>query len=152
MVITSTNDILSAVMLMERIEPLLSVNTRESISKTVCNTIARNYDIILTKSFNYCKDASLLSPTLESTELLKYLCDNPDFVETDSETKSNLVRLYYDASHELYMFAGKFYTENEFKFSLGITPVLRRIVDHCIDNGYYFGIDKELNLTSVNGG
>ena len=136
------NNVLLAVTLMERIEPLLSINTRESIPRIVCSTIKRNY-----KVFPYSKDSEILIPILESVELLDFLCDNEGFVETDYDTKTNLIRLYQEALGALYLFAGKFYEGTEFRFSLGISDVLRRIVDFCVDSGYYFGIDKELNLS-----
>lgn len=141
-----TNDVLLAVSLLERVEGLLLANTRESISKNVCNSILRNYSFVLDKLFPYYKGVDVLMPIVESTELLKFLCESADFVETDNDTKLNLINMYNEAMQSVYLFAGKFYTTNHFKFSLGNAVVLKRIVDACIDNGYYFGIDEELGL------
>jgi hypothetical protein len=38
---------------------------------------------------------------------------------------------------------------NEFSFSLGTADILKRIVDGCLNNNFYFGIDEQLRREGV---
>ncbi len=73
-----------------------------------------------------------------------HLKEQPTFVETDMESKQIIINELSKALNELYKFAGKYYTTNHFTYNLGKEDILRSIVDACINQGYYFGYDKNI--------
>lgn len=141
---TENKDVLIAVSLLERVLALTKENTRETVKKVTLNTIKKNLETVLVKVIPYTKDATITTPIMEMLELIKIIEQDSTFVETDNETKETLVWKTKAALGPLYVFAGKFYMEHEFPFSLGVADMLKRIVDACIINDFYFGIDEEL--------
>lgn len=138
------NDILICLSLIERVLPMLKENTRETIKKASLEQINRNLENALSKLVPYCKEAVILTPIMEMIELIKVIKQDDTFVETDNETKKVLVLKTKAALGPLYVFAGKFYIENEFTYSLGLNDLLKRIVDMCLSSEFYFGYDELL--------
>lgn len=144
MKIEDNNEVLSAVILLQRVIPRLHGNSRETIKRNQLNQISQSVTIILRSLEPYCKEPLVLTPLMEILELIKTVCSDDTFVETDAETKGLLVNRAEDALNYLCIFAGKFYVEHSFTWSFTKAEVLKDIVDTCIQNGYYFGYDKIL--------
>lgn len=143
------NEVLSAVILMERIIPRLHANTRELISKQHLTQIQQSLSMVLRQLTNECKDPLVLTPIMEVMTLIDNVTEDETFVETDAETKSLIVDRLADASSQLYLFAGKYYMKNEFTWSLSKFDVLKHIVDNCMELGFYFGYDKQLRAEGI---
>ncbi len=143
------NEVLTAVILMERVIPRLHGNSRETIKRQQLLQIAQSLSMVLRSLSPYCKEPLVLTPIMEVITLIESVTSNDMFVETDAETKHLMVGRLDDAITHLYLFAGKFYMNNEFTWSLTKTDVLRRVVDTCMDNGFYFGVDTQLKAEGV---
>lgn len=143
------NEVLSAVILMERVTPRLHANSREPISKQHLLQIQQSLSMVLRQLTGECKDPLVLTPIMEVTKLIDSVTEDETFVETDAETKMLMVERLSDAISQLYLFAGKYYMKNEFTWSLSKSEVLRHIVDNCMELGFYFGVDKELRAQGI---
>lgn len=138
------NEVLSAVILMERVLPRMHANSRETIKRQQLKQVAQSLSMVLRSLSDYCKEPLVLTPIMEVMTLIDSVTADETFVETDAETKELIVSRLDTALTQLYLFAGKFYMEHEFTWTLTKTDVLRHIVDVCMDNGFYFGYDKIL--------
>lgn len=138
------NEVLTAIILMERIIPRLFANSRETIKRSSLNQIGQSLNMVLKALSDNCTDPLVLTPIMEVVQLIDVVTSEADFVETDNETKQLIVDRLTTALNSMYIFAGKFYINNEFEFSIGKMDVLRNIVDACIDAGFYFGYDAKL--------
>lgn len=138
------NEVLSAVILMERILPRLHANSRETIKRQQLKQIAQSLSMVLRTLTDYCREPLVLTPIMEVLTLIDSVTAEETFAETDMETKSLIVNRLDNALTQLSLFAGRFYMEHEFTWTLTKTDVLRHIVDTCMDNGFYFGYDKIL--------
>lgn len=143
------NDVLTSVILMERVIPRLHANSREPISKQQLKQVVQSLSMVLRSLYNDCKEPLVLTPIMEVITLADSVMADDTFVETDNETKTIIVNKLDTAITELYIFAGKFYMTNEFTWTLTKTDALRHIVDACMDNGFYFGYDKTLQAEGV---
>lgn len=141
---SDNNEVLSAVILLQRIIPRLHGNTRETIKRNQLQQISQSVVIVLRSLEPYCKEPLVLTPLMEIINLIQTVCADETFVETDSETKSLLVDRAEDAFDYLCLFAGKFYIEHTFTWSFSKSDVLREVVDKCLAKGFYFGYDKIL--------
>ena len=138
------NDILIAVSLVERALTLMKEDSREPIKKNALLQVNKLLDNSLAKFTPYTKEVLMLTPCVEIVELIKLLTEDATFVETDNQSKTLIIKKLHDCLDSLYLFAGKFYIENEFSFSLGISDLLKRIVSNCVANNYFFGYDTIL--------
>lgn len=138
------NCVITAVNILERVLPRLHYSSRETIKRSQLIQIEQTLTIALKSLHEVCKEPLILTPLMESINLIDTLKKDNNFIETDKETKEILNDRVNSALGQLYLFAGKFYMENDFTFSIGKTDVLINIVDYCINAGYYFGYDKEL--------
>lgn len=143
-----TNDILIACNLLERTISMLQPGTRTAVQSVHLKMVQNSIGGVYEKVLPYTKDNSILCPLAEGVELLKILLADPRLVETDVESKEILITKFSDALHELYLFAGKFYaSENEFdRKSPALDTLLIKIVNVCLDHGFYFGVDKEVQV------
>lgn len=138
------NEVLSAIILMERVLPRMHANSRETIKRQQLKQVVQSLSMVLRSLSDYCKEPLVLTPIMEVMTLIDNVTADETFVETDAETKELIVSRLDTALTQLYLFAGKFYMEHEFTWTLTKTDVLRHIVDVCMDNGFYFGYDKIL--------
>ncbi len=144
-----TNDVLIGITLLERTLPLLKVSSREPISASTLGIIRRNIEAAVSKIYKYVSSQTILLPLMEITELIKVVQADESFVETDAETKSLISDKMNVGINSLYTFAGKFYIDNEFDYDMCIAPILNRIIDSCINDGFYFGYDTKIQEGSV---
>jgi hypothetical protein len=138
------NEVISAIILLERVVPRLHANSRETIKRQQLKQIVQSLSMALRSLTNYCTEPLVLTPIMEVMTLVDSVTADDTFVETDAETKELIVNRLDTALNQLYLFAGRFYMDHEFTWSLTKTDVLRHIVDACMDNGFYFGYDKIL--------
>lgn len=143
------NEVLSAVILMERVIPRLNANSREPISKQHLSQIQQSLSMVLRQLSEECKDPLILTPIMEVMTLIDSVTEDETFVETDAETKALIVSRLADASSQLYLFAGKYYMKNDFTWTLSKFDVLKHIIDNCMELGFYFGYDKELRAQGI---
>lgn len=143
------NEVLSAVILMERIMPRLDANSRAPIGKQHLLQIQQYLSMVLKQLTVDCKEPLILTPIMEVVNLIDSVMEDETFVETDNETKTLIVDRLNDALSQLYLFAGKYYMNHDFTWSIGKSDVLRHIVDACMDLGYYFGYDVKLRAEGI---
>lgn len=136
--------VLSAVVLMQRVVPRLNANDRSTISRSHLLSIQQTISMALQQLLNDCNSPHVLTPFMEVVQLIADVTSDETFVETDAETKQLIVDRVKQGLSQLYLFAGAFYMENEFTWTLTKSEVLRSIVDNCIDLGFYFGYDKQV--------
>lgn len=141
--------VLSAVILMQRVIPRLHAQDRSTIGKQQLTGIQNTISMVLQQLVGDCDNPLVLTPLMEVVELISEVTSDDTFVETDNETKQLIVDRVSNALSQLYLFAGTFYMENEFTWTLSKSDVLRSIVNNCIELGFYFGYDKKLREEGV---
>ena len=149
MMMETKDEVLGAVVLMERLIPRLNPNTRETLRRNNLTQVQSTLNIILQQVRNDCREPLILTPIMEVITLIDNVMSDETFVETDAETKHLMVDRLDSALNQLYLFAGKYYMKNQFTWSLTKTDVLRHIVDCCMNNGFYFDYDKILRAEGV---
>lgn len=140
--------ILSSIILMERVIPRLHGNSRETIKRQQLKQVDETLSLVL----QYIKgdvNALVLTPIMEVVQLIDDVTADESFVETDAETKELIISRLSNALTQLYLFAGKYYMDHEFTWTMTKTNVLRNIVDVCMENGNYFGYDIQLRKEGV---
>lgn len=141
----TNNNMLLAVVLMERVMPLLKEEKREQISRAGVSSISHS---ILQVYERFCsvdtKSGTLVMKINAVVTILTSLLDEPTFYETDEETKELLLKECNDIMSSIYLMAGKYYMSEEFDYNPRLSSTLNRIIDKCILMGFYFGVDKEL--------
>lgn len=142
------DEVLTAVILMERVMPRLHENTRETISRSHLQQVYQTLTMVLRQLNSNCEDPLVLTPIMEVVTLIDTIVVD-GFVETDDETKQLIVDKLHQALDQLYLFSGKFYMSHEFTWSMTKTDVLRHIVESCLDLGFYFGYDKQISTSGA---
>lgn len=141
--------VLSAVILMQRVVPRLCANDRSTIKRQQLLSIQQSITMALQQLYSDCKSPLVLTPLMEVVALISNVTSDDTFVETDAETKSLIVDRVSSSMQQLYLFAGHFYMENEFTWTLAKSDVLRSIVNNCIDLGFYFGEDEKMRQEGI---
>lgn len=137
------NSVLSAVIMLERIIQRLNFDSRDTISIADLKSTSDQLGQVL-KQLKNCKDVMIMTPIVEVITLIEETLKTGGVIESDAAMKQILADKLTEAMHHLYLFAGKFYIENNFTWAMTKTFVLRNIVDTCVANGIYFGFDKEV--------
>lgn len=135
--------ILSSIILMERIIPRLNGNSRETIKRQKLKQIDETLSLVL-QYLNGEAGVLILTPIMEVVQLIDNVTADDSFVETDAETKELIISRLTNALTQMYLFAGKYYMDHEFTYSITKTEVLRNIVNVCMDHNFYFGYDVQL--------
>lgn len=143
------NEVLSAVVLMQRIIPRLHPNSRETIKKQHLLQIKQSVSIVIRSLKDYCTEPLVLTPIMEVMTLIDTVVSDDTFAETDSETKALMVDRLSSSLDQLYLFAGKFYMTHDFTWSLSKSGVLKDIVSNCLELGFYFDYDKQLRAEGL---
>lgn len=138
------NDVLISISLMERAIALMKEDTREPVRKSSLTQVERMLNNVLIKIVPFTKESLILVPCMEVLELIKVMLEDASFEETDNESKTLIVKKLKDSLNFMYLFAGKHYMTNEFSYSMGLSDILKRVVDNCIANNFYFGYDNIL--------
>lgn len=139
-----TNDnVITAITLLERLEPILNANSRATINVRHLTEIHGRLTMVLQLINPVAKDVMILTPLANTVKLIEALKNEPGFVETSQDVKNIICEKIQDALNSLYLFAGKYYMENHFTYTPGKVSSLRNIVDHCIKNGFYFGMEVQ---------
>lgn len=141
---------LLAVVLMERVIPLLKEEKREQISRAGVSSISHS----ILQVYERISDASIKASTIVMkintvVTVLTSLLEEPAFYETDMETKELLISECNAIMSDIYLAAGKYYMLEEFDYNPRLSNTLNRIIDKCIVMGFYFGVDKELQEEGV---
>lgn len=138
------NEVLSAVMLIERVGPKMRSTSREPIRRPALMQIKDQYLRVLGIISSKCSDMLLLTPIAESVKLIESILEDNSYIETDSDTKDILTDKYSTILQRVYLFAGKYYMDHEFEYNLSKDVLITNIVDSCVANGFYFGFDNEV--------
>lgn len=142
---TVSNDVLTAVALVEKIVPMLKSDRRDQITRTSVEAVKRMLGQALNKiveieDVNFSNVNMYLAGAYKLTE---EILQDDRFDMTDSETKKLLVGNIEKGLESLYLATGKYYRRgqgHEFDYSFGLDALLRRIIDNCIAQGFYFGM------------
>lgn len=136
------DSLLISVALLDRVVPQLKTDSREQLNRTSLNTIKQSVSHAVQKIISSGVSGIYTTGYLVGTvECIDTLLSDPNFVETDVYTKDIIASKILDALENLYIEAGKFYTENEFNYTARLEPLLNKIIDRCLQKGYYFGED-----------
>lgn len=135
------NSVLIALAILERVEPQLNAETRSQIDRNSLIAIQHYIMQAQQKLMGVeLKHFEIKSNLAEADNLIIEMLADDAFKMTDIATKELIVSKIETALNLLYVDAGMYYdTEHEFKFSIGLNPLLQRIVNRCIAKGYYFG-------------
>lgn len=141
MMTKGNNDLLLGIALLDRLEPKLKIGTREQYNTVDCNNI-KQYVVKALQYITNCEATNLFvnAKLFSIVECIEAVVDNPGFIETDITMKEVIVDNFVEAREELYLIAGKYYTDHDFDYSVRLENLLIKIVDKCIEKGYYFGI------------
>ena len=137
-----TNDnVIVAITLLERLEPLLNTSNRATINTRHLTEIHDRLTMVLQLVKPVTNDVMILTPLAATVQLIDALKKESGFVETSADVKQIICDKIEDAMNALYLFAGKYYMENHFTYTTGRVSTLQNIVDRCIRNGFYFGME-----------
>ena len=126
----------------------LKLGTREQLQRVNCTAIEVYCKMAL--SFILKKDTGeniteITANISNVVSLIRDLMADKSFTETDTEIKEFINDKMMTALNLLCVVAGKYYTsEHKFDFNVQLTSVYNFIIDVCIDNSYYFGLEKDL--------
>lgn len=141
------NGLLVALTLVERVKPQLKMDKREQINRVGLQMISQSLAQALERitrvergSINDYTAGSIVA----MVEIIEGLLKDETYYETDLETKELLVSKLEECLGRIYLDVGKYYMTHEFQYSIRMSGVLDRIVDTCVEQGYYFGVDQEL--------
>lgn len=130
----------------------LKLNTREQLQKINCTSIEVYCKMALSFILKHDTGENITEITANISNVISLIRDllaDKSFTETDSEVKEFINEKMMTALNGLCVVAGKYYTEkNAFDFSVQLVKVYNHIIDVCIDNGYYFGLDEDMDEVS----
>lgn len=132
------NNVISAITLMERLDPLLHRADRAPISLHHLEQIEDKLQHALRVMNGIVTQPLIITPIAEVLTLIKTIKEEKNFVETNSETKEIICDKLDTSLTNLYLFAGRYYETHEFDYTFGKHATLQRIVDACVQSGYYF--------------
>ena len=135
------NNLLAAVALLEGVTGQLKCGKRDQISRVTLSGLERTLAQILNKLNQITLfDTSLLGYLVTCIECIHAALGDEFYHETDTETKEIIMKKVMECLGHLYLEAGRYYTENHFNYSIKLEQLLERIVLHCIEEQYFFGI------------
>lgn len=134
------NNLLLALGIVERIVPQVKDSQRDQLSRSTLNSIKQALDqaTSLLSSITLNNDMILFG-LCGITEFLDVLLSNDALVETDTESKAMIAERLHTVLSDLYLEAGKYYTTHEFSYGMKMDTLLNRVIDKCLEQGYYFG-------------
>lgn len=135
------DNVIIAITLLERLEPLLNADNRATINVRHLTEIHDRLTMVLQLINPVTNDVMILTPLAATVKLISALKSESGFVETSQDVKNIICTKIKDATNALYLFAGKYYMDTNFTYTPGRVSSLRNIVDHCIANGFYFGME-----------
>ena len=134
------NSLLTALALVETVKPQLRFDKREQIPRASLEVINRALTQALSK-INQAEisDTYIVGYLISVVEFIDILLEQTDYTETDTETKDIITDKVLSCLDNLYLEVGKYYTDRDFDHNIRMEPLLMRVVDNCINRGYYFG-------------
>ena len=136
----SNNDVLLGMRLCERAYAQLKEGKRDQLTVSDLDIINQALNGALQK-FPKDFDIFVVSPLSSITECISTLLARGDSV-VDNETKLVIVGEFDKVMDVLYLSVGKYYMHHEFDYKSKLEDTLRRVVDNCVERGFYF--DEEL--------
>lgn len=126
---------------------MLKIGTREQLSRA--NLISIKAYCLSCMSHIKKEDADRMYFVMMSLNAVIEVCSTKlsevRFMETDIEEKNFIVNNINDAKSQLCLIAGRHYTkDNTFNFTPSMNVIYKYIVDVCIENNYYFGLEDEI--------
>lgn len=134
------NNLLLALALIERVRPQLKEDKREQLTRENLMIMGQSLTQALIKVDEAKIDnIYILGNLIGVTDFIENLLSNPDYIETDVETKKVIADKVLSSLDDMYLEVGKYYTEREFDYTIKLEHILNRVIDNCIRRGYYFG-------------
>lgn len=135
------NDVLLAVSLIEFTESMLQKGKRVQLSRSMLEGIQRAAGQAVNKLANAGSEFSQINYNLLGViDLINEALSDRSFDMTDEDTKAMIVKNIDNALSDIYLAAGKYYyEEHDFDYSFGLNELLERIINRCIEGGFYFG-------------
>lgn len=136
----SDNSMLTVLALLERTDTLMKSGTREQLDKSILVAIEQ----LIQKAFikfqeSDCDNTIFLYYFQDIIDIVTALVSTEGFDRTDTVTKDLIVNKIHECLSMLYLEVGKYYTSmHSFDYNYRLNPLLQRVVDNCIHNGYYF--------------
>lgn len=147
---TQDNDFLiNAVKCLMDAESQLKLNTREQLQRINCTAIEVYCKMALSFILKNDTGENITEITANISNvvsLIRDLLSDKSFTETDSEVKEFINEKMMTALNKLCVVAGKYYTSKHgFDFNVQLVKIYNHIIDVCIDNSYYFGLETDLD-------
>jgi len=137
------NFLLSSLQMLLTVSSLLKANTREQLNRTDLVSIKAYIAISREKmseqmiSSTYDANVALMNVA----EVIGTTLADSSFKESDTDMKEFIVSNIERATMIMYKVCGVHYTTKDFDYSPSLPMILNRIIDECIKQGYYFGIE-----------
>ena len=135
------NSLLKAILMLERVKPMMHEQDRAPIDLHHLRQIKERIVLTLNIVAPITQSAVITAPLIEVINLIDTMSEDSTFVETTDEAKKVLCSKVDDAMDELYLFAGKYYMDHEFNYTMTLDAILRKIVDVNLAHGFFFGME-----------
>lgn len=135
------NSLITAVALVDRLIPQLNADKRDQLSRNTLQSVQRTLGQVTSMLQKVQLENDMSNYYFaDVSQVISTLLEDSDFQYTDTQTKTMIVSSIMNGLDILYIEAGKYYdTEHEFEYSFRMNDILKKIVDACIERGYYFG-------------
>ena len=136
------NDVLEAVIFIDAAIGKTDRGNRRPIGKTNLRIIKNKVDMAFSRIKGATSDTMILAPFVKVMQLIQELIDNDGMTESSCYSKTAIIETLDDMSHQVNLFVGKYYETHDFDFDDGnpeVAATLNKVIDSCINQGYYFG-------------
>lgn len=117
--------------------------TRTDITNIISYMNIANNAIIKTGTNNV--NIEVRTMILDITETCNSMLQDDNFTATSVNIKDTLYETVRKCTYRLYLDCGKYYNEEaEFEYSPRLDGLLQSIVNACIEQNYFFGLENEV--------
>jgi hypothetical protein len=135
------NNLLTALALIERVEPQIKSEKRDQIDRNTLSSIQKFVGMALERMQGIKLYNDLVKfYFVDALSLIDALLDDDNFNETDTETKQRIAQQIRSGLDLLYIEVGRYYDkDHEFTYSNRLDDLLQRVINKCLKEGIYFG-------------
>jgi hypothetical protein len=140
-----SNALLIAVRLIEHVQAQTKADERSQLARAQLEGIKTTLNQTLQKLNEVgIADVQNAGIIIVLVKTIDDLLAEPNYSDSDKNLKSFLSENIVKLLTNLYLVAGKYYMTNTFEDNIHLHVVLSRIVESCLDQGFYFGMEDKI--------